>query len=85
MNRIEYYKIIQYQKKELNNLIKILRVVNELNSFNNWMYFYEREYNNKLCLCDIYPCILVRNNMITDKNIYHCVAFERNGCVWRDK
>lgn len=34
--------------------------------------------------CDIYPCILIRKKYVTDKNHYHCVAFERNECVWKD-
>ena len=35
--------------------------------------------------CDIYPCILVRKGYINDNNHFHCVAFERSGCIWKEK
>jgi len=37
---------------------------------------------NDLIKCDIFPCILVRNNMVNNKNFYDCLAFEIKGCVW---
>jgi hypothetical protein len=40
---------------------------------------------SKLIKCEIYPCILIRKNYINDNNLYHCVAFERNYCVWNNK
>jgi len=35
--------------------------------------------------CNIYPCILVTKGYISDNNHFHCVAFERSGCIWNEK
>jgi len=43
------------------------------------------ENNKKIIKCDIYPCILVRKGYVTDKNYFHCVAFERYDCVWNTR
>lgn len=40
------------------------------------VYFLRKLY------CEKYPCILVKNGLVTENRHFDCVAFLMGGCVW---
>lgn len=78
------YKIIK--PKEIHRLIGKIEVIEiAFGSDNDIIRISDKYGRINKCYCDIFPCILVKNKMVSDKNLYHCVAFERKGCIWKDR